>query len=386
MSQEDAINWGVPATVANPILGTAAAIGGSLTGGAHSGQSSWQSGQGPENWTPEQLATLLGTYAGQVGYDSNKAGSFEGNYNSRLNTLTPDMLIKRYSELNNPNYFNTGLDQLQKQAFDTAKSILGRAPTSGEYSQLLPAFQGPNGLMNGRAFLSNLAQQYKSNPRLDPSNPNNNQNPATVKSQISQQFQSILGRDATQDEVSHFAEAIQSGQTDAYGLASFLKTQPEYTNAKDKEFRGSLNSELEGYDKSSFDQNKGDIIADYAKRGFANSPSLDYALTDMLGKLAENRGKFLSTVSAQQYGSNKDLATGTYKSTVDRMYDEDRSRRSGYEEYGNKLLDRGFSGSDYLTQRDDLMNYMNGQPKYKPNVFDYLNAGTNVARGVGSFF
>lgn len=382
MSTQDTVNRGAVGTVTlggGP--GVVSALSGSITGGKHSGQSSWQSGSGPETWTPEELATKLGTYVGQIGYDSNQGGSFEANYNQYLNQLTPDLLVKRYDSLNNGNYFNTGLDKLQKQAYDTAKSILGRGPSGSEFAQILPAFQGPNGLMTGRAFLSNLAQQYKSNPNLDPSAAQNNRNPQDTSNSITQQFQSILGRAPTADELAHFSQAIQSNQTDAYGLGSFLKTQPEYTNAQDKNFRGSLNDELQGYDQTAFDRMKGDVVSDYASRGFAPgaSPSLDYALTDLMGKITENRSKYLTQLSANQYGGNKDLATSDYKDTLNQMYSDSQSRNSANSSYGQSLLDRGFSGADYDAQKNDFTNYLNSnRPNNSNNMWNYLNTGINA--------
>lgn len=374
-------------SVADPINGTSAALGGkNIFGGSSSGQSSWQSGSGFNGMSPEEIATLLGTSIGQIGYDSNKKGSFEGTYNSYLEQLTPDLLVKRYETLNDSNNFQTPLDQLQKKAYDTAKSILGREVSGAEFAQILPTFQGPNGLVNGRAYLANLAQQYKSNPALDPYSQQNKITDEDIQGSVNQQFQSILGRAATADELSHFTNAIRQNQTDAYGLGSYLKQMPEYTNTQDKKFRESLSSELEGYDTDAFNRQKGDIISAYGKAGMAagSSPSLDYALTDLMGQIAKTRGSYLAQLSAEQYGGNKDLAVGNYQNTLDQMYQNNRMNTTNQMNYNQQLLDRGFGAADYQTQMNDYMNYLNANKGKSSNPM-YGAIGGLFGAGIGSF-
>lgn len=354
---------------------------------------------GPVRLTPEDMARTLPSARRELSDDEmalelghsylpsfnpNEGGSAENTWNTILNRLTTEQLMKRYAAGRGST--GTTFDRNQQQAYTTAKSLLGRDISESEFLQILPAFQGPNGLVNGRAFVANLAQMYKANPALDPFSQMNMRSSGDISGSVQQQFQSILGRAATQDELEHFSQAIKSNEIDAFGLGSFLKTQPEYTNARDREFRSGLNDELAGYDQTAFNRMKGDVISSYGANGITpgSSPSLDYAITEMMGKLAENRSKFLSGLSAEQYGGNKDIAVGNYKNTVDRMYDENASRRRGEADYGRYLLDRGYEGADYQTQRDDYMRYLDSQPKYKPNAFDYLNTGANVVRAYGS--
>lgn len=341
-----------------------------------------QSGVDFNNMSPGDIATLLGTPGYGPAYDSNRAGSFQEAYNNILNTLTPDLLLKRYGQGQASQFQATGQDQSNYQAYSTFKSLMGRAPTSGELAQIIPAFQGPNGLMNGRAFLANMQQQYHSNPTLDPGNPQNNQNPTDIQGQVKQQFQSILGRDPTTDELNHFTTAIQSNQTDAYGLSSFLKQMPEYTNTQDTNFRNSLNSQLQGYDTNEFNREKQGVMADYASRGMGGSSSLDYALTDLMGKIAQNRSSYLANLSASQYGGNKDLAIGNYQNTLNQMYGNSLNQRQSQQNYSNDLLNRGFQGADYQTQRNDFMNFMNNNRGSSYNPL-YGVIGGAIGAGAG---
>lgn len=341
---------------------------------------------------PDDLSLLLGGDGHIPGYDSNDPGSFERNFNRELGNFTPDQLIKRYQS-GKTNQFQTPMDQAGYQAYSTAKSILGREISGSELSQILPAFQGPNGLINGRAAIANLKQQYQLNPSSDPSNPsspfnpdNSKKTPADYSGDVQSQFKSILGRDATPDELSHFSQAIQSNQTDAYGLGTFLKQMPEYTNAQDATFRGGLNSELQNYDVNEFNREKSGITADYASRGIApgTSPSLDYALTDLMGKIAQNRNAFLTQLSASQYGGNKSLAQGNYQGTLDQMYNQNQQQRQSNMAYGQQLTNQGFQGADYQTQMNDYLRFLSANRGRGGSNPLYGLAGGVAGAGLGA--
>jgi len=370
---------------ANPLSQGAAGLFGSS--GHHT---QMQSGADFSQMDPNDIALKLGTSGFTPSYDSNTKGSFESAYNNILNNLTPDQLIARYSK-GTPNMFQTPLDQQQYQAYSTAKSILGRDINSQEFSQLLPAFQGPNGLANGRAYLSNMAQQEQSNPQNpnSPWNPNNANNKlAPFNATVTQQFQSLLGRAPTADELGHFSSMLGSNQTDAFGLSAFLKQMPEYTNQQDTQFRNGLNDQLAGYDQQTFDRMKGDVMGDFQQRGMGSSPSLDYALTDMMGQLAKQRGQYLAGISAQQYGGNKALAAGNYQDVLGNFQNQANLTRQQQMGYGSQLINQGFAGQDYLTQMRDTQNFMNANRGQYPNpmygaIGGLAGAGLGFAGGQG---
>jgi len=380
---------GIGSTITNPLgAGPIAGLTGNLGFGGKGHHTQIQQGADPNSINE----ITLGKHGYIPSYDSNQQGSFEGAYNNILNSFTPDQLIKRYGTVTQ-DQLNTPLDQLNKQMYDSFNSTFGRAPTTSEWNQIAPAFQGPNGLLNGRAALSNLQQQYKSNPQLDPTSSFNNQKPGDISNNVNQQFQSILGRPPTTDELQHFSQAIQTGQIDSYGLGSFLKQQPEYTNAQDAKFRSGLNTELQNYDTQEFNQEKGDIISAYGANGMpagfdANgkslSPSLDYALTDLMGKISSNRSAYLANLSAQQYGGNKDLAIGNYQNTLSQMYNQNQQNTQNQRQYGQQLLNQGFAGADYNTQMNNYLQYMNSNKGSNYNPLYGAIGGTLGAIG-GSF-
>ena len=312
----------------------------------------------------------------------------ETNYSQYINSLSPDQLINRYKDSTQADYGVQGgimgtQDANNFQAYQSFKSVMGRDPTASEFSQVIPSFQGPNGHINGNAYIASLQQQYKSNPTLDPTAAQNNQKPADIQSNVTQQFQSLLGRAPTADELSHFTNAIQTNQTDSYGLSSFLKQQPEYTNAQDTTFRSGLNTELSNYDTTEFNREKGDVMSAYANQGMTpgNSPSLDYALTDLMGKIASNRSNYLAGISASQYQGNKDLAIGGYQNSLDQMYNTNQQNVSNQRSYGSQLMNQGYAGADYNTQMNQYQNMLNqsNQGRNTMHGYDYLNLGLQAA-------
>ncbi len=271
-----------------------------------------------------------------------------------------------------------------QDAYNAFLTVMGRDPNQVEFSQIMGAFQGPNSAVNGRAYLAQLKQEEERNPQnpngvYNPNNPNNRL--GQYHSAVATQFQQILGRAPTSDELNHFAAALATNQTDTYGLSSFLKQMPEYTNAQDKQFRSGVNDELAGYDEKAFGRMKGDIYADYASRGInvGGNPSLDFALTDLMGKIAENRQKYLTTLSASQYGGNKELATGNYRNVLDQMYQQNQSQRQGNSAYGQQLLNQGWQGADYGYQMRDYNNMMNPSGRNTLHTGDWINLGLGAA-------
>jgi hypothetical protein len=379
-------------TVANPGAGVghgAAKAVHHLTGG---------SSQGDSGRNQRELEDRRRQVTAEQGVDPRILALLNSPYNPNAST---DQLLDRYGAVNEAGTTDAGnfvrqiygdSDRLQQSAYDEMKSKLGRAPTSSEYSQLLQAFQGPNGLVNGRAAVSQYFDQIQKDP-TNPNSPLNPQNPGYQKTlqphyqAVTDQFKSIMGRDATQDELTHFGGLLASGQTDAYGLQNFLKQQPEYTNAQDQQFRSGLNDELSGYDTKEFGREKGDIMADYARRGFGTgtSPSLDYALTDLMGKLAENRSAYLSTLSAQQYGNNKSVATGNYQNSLNQMYDQNQQNRQRQNSLTDYYTQRGNEGADYMTQMNDYLKYQNQNKGSSYNPL-YGAAGGVLGAGIGAAY
>lgn len=281
-------------------------------------------------------------------------------------------------------------DQL---AYNMFRQTLGREPTQDEYNQALPYFhgQGAQGRWTGQAFLNQLRQQELQDPR-NANSPNNPNNPNNTLGQYTQPvedvFQELLNRGASEAELNHFRQGLASGQIDAFTLRNFVSQLPEYRERQDQQFRQGLATELEGYDTSAFDKQKQNLLSYYANQGMpaGTSASLDYALTDLMGKIAENRQKFLTGLSADQYGGRTGAARQDYEAYRDRGFGEmdyNRNRSSQMQDY---LTGRLGERQDYQQQMQDYENWMNSQKNQPFHTMDWVNMGLDGANTATRFY
>jgi hypothetical protein len=283
--------------------------------------------------------------------------------------------------------------QKEYQMQTAASSMLGRTLTANELAQLKPSYMGPNGDVTGPAALASFAENEASDPtsstsKLNPNNPNNTL--SQYNSAVNDQFKSVLGRDATADELSHFSSLIGTNQTDAYGLQSFLKSTQEYQDTQDKSFRDDLNTQMTDYDTYAFNQmGAPQLMSQYAQTmgGQGTSPSLDYAMTDLMGKIAQNRQATLTGLSASQYGSNKESAMSDYKTSMNQYYNNLSQNRAQNNDLQNYYNQQGLSGMDYQTQQRDYQNYVNQMTRQQsPSTFDWINLGLKGVDTIANIF
>lgn len=293
----------------------------------------------------EELAKQLGQY--RPSYNSNEAGSAERNYEAQLNRLSPDLLLSRYG--NSGVQIGSQIDQLNKSAYDTFSQMLGRAPTSSEFAQIMPYFRGPGGADTGRSAVAQFAERYKNSPEAL------GKRAPEQYGKVGDVFQDLLKRGASQDELDYFGRALATGEITPYEVRQFVQQMPEYRTEQDKQFRSGLASELEGYDTSFFNKAKEDVISRFSQNtgGAGRSSALDFALTNLMGDIAKERGKYLSGISAQQYGGNKEAAREDYRGTMDRYMGDLSYNRQRGDQYMDALRDRSWNARDYEIQRDD---------------------------------
>ncbi len=327
--------------------------------------------------SPEELAKQLGQW--RPSYNSNEAGSAERNYEAQLNRLTPELLLGRYANPSGVTY-GSNLDLLNKSAYDSFLSMVGRAPTTNEFAQIMPYFRGPGGADTGRSAVAQFAEQYKNSPEAL------GKRAPEQYGKVGDIFNDLLKRGASQDELDYFGRALSTGEITPYEVRQFVQQMPEYRTEQDKQFRGGLASELQGYDMDFFDKGKESVISRFAQNtgGAARSSALDFALTDLMGNIAKERGSYLANLSAQQYGGNKDAAREDYRGSMNRYMGElDYNRQRG-DSYTDALRDRSWNARDYEIQRDDFARMM-GQGKRQGSQWGSI-AGPLVGAGIGSFF
>lgn len=265
----------------------------------------------------------------------------------------------------------------EMNVLNTGKTMLGRDLTAQEVAQFTPYFQGPNGEAQGRSALATFAQTEAKNPK------NLGGKAQEFSGQIGNYYQDLLKRGATNEEVDYFGRMLATGEVTPYEIQQFIRATPEFQGNQDKAFRQDLSDELGGYDEKAFNRERENILSTYTKAGLQNSSALDYAMTDALSKIQENRGQFLGGLSANQYQGNKEAARSDYQRYLDNYTsgrEYDRNRSDSTMDY---LLNRAYQGMDYERQKNDYLQFLANQGGQKQNSPWGALAGGLIGAGIG---
>lgn len=240
-------------------------------------------------------------------------------------------------------------------AVKAGREILGRDITSSDLDSFRPYFEG--GTDTGRAYLTQLKQYEGTTPEALKKKAGN------YSGDVNQAFRSVLGRDATPQEIEHYGSGLASGGLDSYQLADYIKQTDEYRTGQDKTFREGLNTELSGYDENAFKKGSEDIISRYSKAGIQHSPALDLALTNLMGDIAKERGRYLAGLSAEQYGGNKELARADYEGNLNKYLSDRDYERSLRQKSMDDYLGRSRELTDYDRQKSDYFDMLSRVPR-----------------------
>lgn len=346
--------------------------------------------QNPGTRADDELIRLINSGYG-VGSTNGRDNEVRAYIDRYISNLDPNQLLARYGGINQgggiENYYqqNYGVgapreikDAGNYQAYQSFQSMMGRPPTSEEFAQIVPIFQQADGQKYGNAWLAQYKQQYDADPR------NRLKDAPRFSESINQQFQSMLGRGATQDEINHFGSLMATGNVDAYQLQDFLRGTTEYQQGQDKQFRSGLSKELEDSDVRYFDRAKQGVLSQFMQNGTMGSSALDSALADLMGQIAEKRQGFLSQVSSQQYGANKDLAIGNYNNARNDYFGEQAYKRGQASKQQDYYQGRSDNLTDYNRQQQDYMNYLNSQGGRRKAPWGQI-AGGAIGGGIGAF-
>lgn len=236
----------------------------------------------------------------------------------------------------------------------------GRYPTRAELSSISPNYAGDPNLTNSGLGRQAVGQYYQDQIN-DPINrkKTDESNAGQYSGKVNEIFNQLLKHGASDAEVQHFGGLLASGQVDPYELQQFIMQTPEYQTNQDTAFRSSLNDELTNEDTKAFGRQKEDVISRFASAGRIGSTALDFALTDLMGKVAEKRQGFLANLSAAQYGSSKDSARADYGNLLNGMKDTTSYERT----LADINRQRGWNVSDYNRQKDDYMAALKSQQR-----------------------
>lgn len=258
------------------------------------------------------------------------------------------------------------------RAFQTT---YGRAPTSNEYAQYGGVQQA------GGNVESEIANAFASDPQNIAKQKQQQQDAEAPKhyDAVNSLFQSQLGRQATQDELSHFGSLLSSGTTDPYQLQQFLQQQPEYQNQQNAKMRSDLSGTMASNDKRQFqEQILPGIQENFAKQGrsfdssaFANSATLAAQQQNT------NREGFLNNLTASQYGGVEDRAYQDYASQVQQQ----NALQMGGIQSQQQSVARVNNINDYKMQQDMYNQYLAKYGKRNNGIGGMIGGGIGAAAG-----
>lgn len=270
----------------------------------------------------------------------------------------------------------------QWAAWKDFASMFGRNPTQQELSQLAGGYSsGDPNKLNFTQGKSVLAQYYNSVSNT-PQAQQNAQNKQYLKDapkyydQINGQFQSTLGRDATQQEKDHFGSLLASGSVDPYTVGQFLTQLPEAVQKQDADFRTGLSAQTSAEDSRYFnEQILPGIQRNFSQSGRSmDSSSFANAATQAAQQQNTTRESFLNNLTASQYSGNKANAYNDYLNSVGRLQaGQDYSR------------DRTAQLQDQTTGRiNDIQSFAMQKQAYDDYLSRYGKRSNGMGTGIGS--
>lgn len=276
-------------------------------------------------------------------------------------------------------------------AFNQFQKTFGRNPSQQELDQLTPAYIGgdPNiaNVAGGNAQVASYFQQQTNTPQ----NIYNQQQSQYLQDapkhadDVKTQFQQALGRDPTQDELTHFGALIASGQ-DPYQVGQALQQTQEYQNSANTKFQNQLQGQLQQSNSTYFNQ----FIAPQLQSSAAlagrsmDSSGVNAQLAN--AALQQNQGlqQFLAQTTAQNYQNSTANATNQYNQLMGQQYglqnagvNSGLANQASNQQYNQNL-------NMYQLQQQSYDRYLNQYGKRNNGLGGAI--GGVVGGGLGAFF
>lgn len=281
----------------------------------------------------------------------------------------------------------------QWAAWKDFSSMFGRNPTQQELAQLAGGYSsGDPNKLNFTQGKSVVAQYYNSVSNT-PQAQQNQQNATYLKDapkyydQINQQFQSTVGREATQEEKDHFGSLMASGSVDAYTVGQFLQQLPEAVTKQDATFRNSLRSDMTTQDARYFgEQILPGIQSNFAKQGRSvDSSGFANAAAQAGQQQNTAREGFLTNLTANQYSGNKANAYNDYLNSVGRLQAGQDYSRARTNQLADQVTGRVSDIENFAMQKQAYDQYLQRYGK-RGNVGAGAIQGGASGAGAGAGF
>jgi len=292
--------------------------------------------------------------------------------------------VNRLRELSqNPSWNNGHTDWANVTSlYNQLKEYYQREPTQQEINQYAGIWASDPG--TGAAL---LAQDYNSPDKVAARQKAQYEDKAPqFYGAIDSQFQSTLGRSATDAEKKHFGSLLASGQVDDYTLGQFLTALPEAVKKQDAEFRSGLSADLQKQDQQYYNEQVLPTIQDtFANQG-RDIRSSGFANSLALAAQQQNRQResFLSNLSAQQYGGSQGLAQDAYRQAYGNYQGLQDYTRQRAAQMQDATLGRTSDLSNFNLQQQAYDDYLRRYGK-RSNGIGALVGGL-VGAGAGAYF
>lgn len=274
-------------------------------------------------------------------------------------------------------------DTYIQQAF---KELLGREATPVEIAELTPSLgTDPNihdtGAMRSR--VAEFARMESERQRPDRERKDAEGKAKDYYGSVSQLFKNTLGREANDAEVKHFSTLLATGDADEYTINNFLQNLPEYTKKQDDTFRAEQRGEFEKADTDYYSEKLLPAIQQQmAARGRSmESSGYATALAQAAKQQAQERERYLTQLSSQQYTGRSGAARSDYETYMSRVFgaqDYSRDRSAGL---NDSYTARQRELSNYDMQKSAYEDYLRRYGKRKGGLGGLLGGAAGAALG-----
>jgi hypothetical protein len=202
-------------------------------------------------------------------------------------------------------------------------------------------------------FDSIFGAPHYSVPYLPPP-PLENPNNGVDSSRINQEFQSALGRPATQDEIDHFSKYVKSGDISYDEIGQVVQGLPEAQSARLNQYGQQYADKLGASDNQILGRAADVANSQFVRLGRGNSSALGSQIASAGQQLALGRQSALAQFYGQGYGSLMDQYGNQGQGAMQRAYGLTDSRTA----YNRQLQGARYG---YQADQNNSVQLMNQQ-------------------------
>lgn len=193
------------------------------------------------------------------------------------------------------------------------------------------------------------------------------------KELVGQAYLNLLGRQATPEELNHFAAFMDEGHLNANEIGQVLQSLPEYQSKLLESNTNAYGAKLGANDNAILDQAAAKINSNFAGLGRPVSSGMTGAFSQAAQNLAMSRQSALADFYGRGLNNNAAMTASQGQNALDRGYGlRDEHRKRGYEI------------EDYYRQKNDYADAMNSGGLGKMNFGDFAAAGLQGAAKLGA--